>query len=79
MVRRKFALSTFTLPSEGSHHLLAGVDRADLLRRSNGELVALQFEEPDLGRASQNLVPRYVDVCRKLVSVDCEFAGVDQQ
>jgi hypothetical protein len=58
VVRRRFALSTFTLPSEGSYHLLAGVDRADLLRGSNGELIALQFEEPDLGRASQNLVPR---------------------
>jgi hypothetical protein len=58
VIRRRFALSTFTLPSEGSDHLFAGVDRADLLRGSNGELVALQFEEPDLGRASQNLVPR---------------------
>ncbi len=58
MVTRRFALSTFTLPSEGSYHLFAGVDRADLLRGSNGKLVALQFEEPDLGRARQNLVPR---------------------
>jgi len=47
VVRRRFALSTFTLPSEGSYHLFAGVDRADLLRRSKRELVALQFEEPD--------------------------------
>ena len=42
LVRRKFALWKFTLPSEGSYHLFAGVDRADLLRGSNGELVALQ-------------------------------------
>lgn len=50
--------SAFTLPSEGAYHLLAWIDRAGLFGGSNGELVSLQLEEPDLGRAGQNLVPR---------------------
>jgi hypothetical protein len=46
------------LPSEGSYHLLTGVDGAGLLAGSKGKYVSLQFEEPDLGRTCQNLVPR---------------------
>src|SRR5581483_4455199 len=72
-------LSAFTLPSEGPDHLLARINRTGLFGGSNRELVSFQFEEPDLGRASQNLVPREIDVGCKFVSVDREFAGVDHQ
>jgi hypothetical protein len=50
--------SALTFPSEGSHYLLARVDGAGLFCGSNGELVSFQLEEPDLGCAGQNLVPR---------------------
>ena len=50
--------SAFTFPGQGSYHLLAGVDRARLFGGSNGELVSLKFEEPNLRRARQNLIPR---------------------
>ena len=60
----------FTLPGEGSDHFLSGINGAGLLSRSNGQLVALQFEKSNLVLPGQKLIPRYVDLGRKLVIVD---------
>ena len=73
------ALSAFAFPSEGSYHSLAGINGAGLFSRSNGQLVALQLEESHLVRAREKFTPRYVDLGRKLVSLDREFTGVSNE
>src|SRR4030088_1876627 len=73
------AFLALTLPSEGSYHSLAGVDGADLFSRSNAQLVAIQLEESYLVLPGEKLLPRHVDLGRKLVSVYCEFTGVSKE
>jgi hypothetical protein len=70
------ALLAFAFPSESSHHSLARINGAGLFSRSKGQLVALQFEKSHLVRAREKFTPRYVDLGRKLVSLDREFTGV---
>src|SRR5712671_7277734 len=73
------ALLALALPSEGSYHSLAGIDRAGLFSRSNGQLVALQLEESHLVLPGEKLIPRHVDLGSKLVSVYYEFTGVSKE
>src|SRR4030081_195523 len=60
----------FALPGEGSDHFLSGINGTGLLRRSNDQLFALQLEKSHLVLPGQKLIPRYVDLGRKLVVLD---------
>jgi hypothetical protein len=76
---RYSAGSTFAFPTEGTYDFLPRINGADLLGRSDAQLVVLQLEESHLVLPGEKLVPRYVDLGYKLVSVDCEPSGVCKQ
>jgi hypothetical protein len=77
--RTSASLLALALPSEGSYHSLAGIDRADLFSRSNAQLVAVQLEVSHLFLPGKKFIPRHVDLGRKLVPVYCEFTGVSKK